>query len=194
MCLLIITLILGIRNPSFSLCIGVDVCLDDLKCSNGKSSKGLGALYLLICCAMMTIQSLVAAELLSLKNNYNFLERIAVNSHRSLNQGQENSSDIKDAERVLNINATGLLTFSENDQSFEFEKSRVKMKEANEQIDKLIDDIYVTDSAMPVEKWEQTTPDQLITVQDLESTTSKKSRPLSRESTNTIPEDSIYKA
>ena len=194
MCLLIITLIFGIRNPSFSLCKGDDVCLDDLKCSKGKSAKGLGAIYLLAACAMMTSQSLVAAELLSLKNNFNLSRRSAINSDHSLNQAEENSSDIKDTKGVSNNDATQILSHTENDESFDSKKSRRKMKEANKPSDKLIDAIYGTNSSMGLEKWEQTTPNQPITIRDLESLNSKRSRPRSREFSNTISEEPIYKS
>jgi hypothetical protein len=194
MCLLIITFIFGIRNPSFSLCKGDDVCLDDLKCSKGKSAKGLGAIYLLAACAMMTSQSLVAAELISLKNNFNSSRRSAINSNHSLNQAKENNSEIKDTLGVSNNDVTQILSHTENDESFYAKKARRKIDEANKPSDKLLDDIYGTPFSRGAERWEQKSPNKPITIRDLDSLNSKRSRPRSREFSNTIPEEPIYRS
>lgn len=193
MCLLIITLIFGIRNPSLSLCKEDDVCLDDLKCSKGKSAKGLGAIYLLAACAMMTSQSLVVAELMSLKNNFNYSRRSGMISNHSLNQAEENNSEIKDTIGVSNNDVTQMVSHTENDESFDIKRKVRSKEEVNKPADKLVDAIYETTSIMVAEMREQNITNQPITIRNLESLNSKRSRPRSREFANAVPEEPIYR-
>jgi hypothetical protein len=166
-----------------------------MRCSKGKSAKGLGAIYLLAACAMMTSQSLVAAELMSLKRNFNFSRRSAINSDHSLEQAEDNNSEIKDTNGLSNNDGTQILSHTENEESFEDKKKpRRKIEETDEPSDKFIDAIYGTTLSMAAQMKEQEMSSLPITIRNLESLNSKISRPSSREFTNTVIEEPIYKS